>query len=1167
MVRRSRTKTAEKRSYSCSDVDDSDYAEDCRPRKRTKATAKGKRRAEPEESDSLEQENTDAQVQHPKSLHNLRHVRDIREALLRWFAGVHDAREMPWRKRFNPNLSIEERNQRAYEVWVSEVMLQQTQVVTVIPYYKRWMEKFPTIDDLAISDIEQVNALWKGLGYYSRASRLLAGAQKVVKALGGRLPDNAKEMQDEVPGIGRYSAGAICSIAYGERVPVLDGNVHRLLSRLLAVHAPPKAKATLDLLWDAATGLVQSDAENLCALESGAKEDNAANSEMARTQYPGDINQALIELGSTVCRVQDPHCSACPIRSWCRAYNLTNEETGENGIADGIHDIEDLCTLCVPISGENAVTAYPMKGNRKKAREELDIVNVIEWRQSLSPEERWFLLVRRPENGLLAGLYEFPTTANVSKTISSAALLKQTNSLLSKHIDTEIQPFDARQKKTSHLSFGKTCQVENVIPAGDIVHVFSHIRKTYRVQWVILEGGQGPPQLSNAKNAASPDSTAKITMGSRWYRHDEVGGANIGSGVIKVWNLVKKKWVKSGSSEAEYSGLERRIYGAFTMLRCNMSHENLMTTNDGESRGKDHYYCILNLPRTASQNEIKENYRSLSLTFHPDKHQDAKAKEVAARTFLEIQKAYQVLSDPFLREVYDTFGEQGLTYNWDESIRSKSKEELKDIFKGVKRETLEKQWRNEIQPRGRLQCSIDASSLFEPYRGSATIDALPVRLANRMADVRVAAYSLRHSVKKRLNDKTVASFTTTVSGREKKPAISFLGTVRHQFSPRLTAEATLVRLLAPHVFRLGANYEDENNVVSVKTTFSPFVPDRSPSVTITFDRRLFPRRQTRGVFQLHIAREPQLAFDVLFPSPFGVDTSSIAGENGPGSKPPSISGFARGKFLRSIGIAFDTFLPKFVAGMGVVLTELALEVKFTFELGFEGLSLVFSGSWSNDSAEITAQTVLTPMAVFLQLEFAYLEQRLSLPIRLSQHHSPFIALWTVVLPSTAIAIGYHFILKPRRRAARLAHIRAARRAHDEDSGAQREIDAVTGILRGVAKRHMQSETAKGGLIILEAIYRPIEKDDRVSDLAQDVTIPVQALVRNSQLHIPGDQLKSSLPGFSNPAPFTPKVLCIRYLFNGRKHYTEIADGKSAVLPLTAELSREHWAVHDTYRYK
>ncbi len=121
-------------------------------------------------------------------------------------------------------------------------------------------------------------------------------------------------------------------------------------------------------------------------------------------------------------------------------------------------------------------------------------------------------------------MYEFPTTANVSKAISSAALLKQTNDLLSQHIDTEIKLLDARQKKSKNPSFGKTCQVKNIIPAGDIVHVFSHIRKTYRVQWVILEGGQGPPQLSTELNAKNVASTSKITKGRRWCRHDEVGG-------------------------------------------------------------------------------------------------------------------------------------------------------------------------------------------------------------------------------------------------------------------------------------------------------------------------------------------------------------------------------------------------------------------------------------------------------------------------------------------------------------------------------------------------------------------------------------------------------------------------------------------------------------------
>lgn len=162
-----------------------------------------------------------------------------------------------------------------------------------------------------------MNAIWKGLGYYSRAARLLSGSQKVVKEYDGRLPEDPKEMEKEVPGIGRYSSGAIASIAYGVRVPVvsrhdllqcaahplsqLDGNVHRLLSRLLALHASAKSKATLDILWQAAEAFI---------------DDNGL-------EFPGDVNQALIELGSTVCRVKNPLCDSCPLRSGCFAYQET----------------------------------------------------------------------------------------------------------------------------------------------------------------------------------------------------------------------------------------------------------------------------------------------------------------------------------------------------------------------------------------------------------------------------------------------------------------------------------------------------------------------------------------------------------------------------------------------------------------------------------------------------------------------------------------------------------------------------------------------------------------------------------------------------------------------------------------------------------------------------
>ena len=153
-----------------------------------------------------------------------------------------------------------------------------------------------------------------GLGYYSRAHRLLEGAKIVVQKFDGRLPDDPALLQAEVPGIGRYSAGehyflsvynlltaekgAICSIAYGKCVPVLDGNVHRLLSRILALYAPPKAKITTDILWKGAEAVVSNSAD------------------------PGAVNQALIELGSTVCTPTDPKCGGCPVRSNCRAFRM-----------------------------------------------------------------------------------------------------------------------------------------------------------------------------------------------------------------------------------------------------------------------------------------------------------------------------------------------------------------------------------------------------------------------------------------------------------------------------------------------------------------------------------------------------------------------------------------------------------------------------------------------------------------------------------------------------------------------------------------------------------------------------------------------------------------------------------------------------------------------------
>lgn len=509
---------------------------------------KRRKRKEPESATRVEHPETDTTREycpsHAASVHQIQSAASTCRALLQWYTGVSESRGMPWRKPYDPSLSIDARAQRAYEVWISEIMLQQTQVATVIPYYNRWMEKFPTIRDLAAASIDEVNSLWKGLGYYSRASRLLSGAQKTVKDFNGRLPDNAKDMEAHIPGIGRYSAGAICSIAYGEVVPVLDGNVHRLLSRFLALHAQPKAKATLNILWSAANDIVCGvKAPREEVIEAVADDElttGARSTENPAIGYPGDVNQALIELGSTICKVRDPNCEECPLRDQCAGYLWSS---ASKTASDDIPDIEELCTICEPLERGSGVLAFPMKVERKKAREELDLVNVIEWRSK--SQQRMFLLVKRPENGLLAGLYEFPTLANVTASISNST---STESLLSMYLSSKVN-----LRVDAGSADSESYHIVNTTPVGDVIHVFSHIKKTYRVQWVLLEGCSEPPfptPLNDDKPTKTPSRRAKHprsestqrSSGTAWFEMNEVPEANIGTGVRKVWELTKRLW-------------------------------------------------------------------------------------------------------------------------------------------------------------------------------------------------------------------------------------------------------------------------------------------------------------------------------------------------------------------------------------------------------------------------------------------------------------------------------------------------------------------------------------------------------------------------------------------------------------------------------------------------
>ena len=210
-----------------------------------------------------------------------RKARRLVPRLLSWY-GKH-ARDLPWRRTRDP-----------YAIWISEIMLQQTQVATVIPYWERWMRALPTVNHLARAKPERVLKLWEGLGYYSRARNLQAAAHQILKNHQGQFP-NTPEAIRALPGIGRYTAGAISSIAFNLPEPIVDGNVIRILTRLFGRREDPKAKVLQNELWSLAETLVRS------------TEDCAA------------LNQALMELGATVCHPRSPNCTDCPVKRSCTA--------------------------------------------------------------------------------------------------------------------------------------------------------------------------------------------------------------------------------------------------------------------------------------------------------------------------------------------------------------------------------------------------------------------------------------------------------------------------------------------------------------------------------------------------------------------------------------------------------------------------------------------------------------------------------------------------------------------------------------------------------------------------------------------------------------------------------------------------------------------------------
>ncbi|PLT33011.1 A/G-specific adenine glycosylase [Bacillus sp. V5-8f] len=253
--------------------------------------------------------------------------------LISWFE--REQRDLPWRKNKDP-----------YKVWVSEIMLQQTRVETVIPYFNRFIEWFPTMEEFAEADEEKILKAWEGLGYYSRVRNLHSAIKEVRENYNGIVPETSEEIS-KLKGVGPYTAGAILSIAYGKPEPAVDGNVMRVLSRILLIQEDIAKPKTRKIFEEAVRELIDH-------------------------SNPSFFNQALMELGALICTPGVPACLLCPVREHCVAFR------------------------------EGMQVALPVKTKTKKSRD-VQLAAVI-----LTNSKGQFLIHKRPENGLLANLWEFP---------------------------------------------------------------------------------------------------------------------------------------------------------------------------------------------------------------------------------------------------------------------------------------------------------------------------------------------------------------------------------------------------------------------------------------------------------------------------------------------------------------------------------------------------------------------------------------------------------------------------------------------------------------------------------------------------------------------------------------------------------------------------------------
>jgi len=398
--------------------------------------------------------------------------------LLNWFAT--NARDLPWRRTRDP-----------YAIWVSEIMLQQTQVKTVIPYWERWMRELPTIESLANASADKIHKLWEGLGYYTRVRNMQKAAQQIVASSRSRRHEEAETTKNAnssalsprrlqvyqfpqtfdavlaLPGIGRYTAGAICSIAFNQPTPILDGNVIRVLTRIYGINSDPREKQTNAQLWQLAAELVKTASETKTNASRKPRPkslplpgERAGVRAVVKTKTPNacsHLNQSLMELGALICTPRSPNCSTCPVQKLCVARK------------------------------ENLQEQLPNLGKRQVAIERRFVAFVIE-------RDSKFLVRQRPAGVVNAHLWEFPNI-EVEAHLSSSRKLKTHGKQLNNRNSTNTQTLHFTEPRSKAKELG--LKLAAAKPFATIKHSITRYRIT-------LEAWHAKPAAINGATVSAP---------------------------------------------------------------------------------------------------------------------------------------------------------------------------------------------------------------------------------------------------------------------------------------------------------------------------------------------------------------------------------------------------------------------------------------------------------------------------------------------------------------------------------------------------------------------------------------------------------------------------------------------------------------------------------------